>query len=96
MDDVKGRKDLTEHGCTGAQNSKHQVTYDMYLASGRRLLYTPSIELVAQTIHETLLFCPGLFCHLSITSCSREKRYQALSAFRTAGEEKLGGTWERG
>ena len=48
------------------------------------MLYTPSVELVVgQTIRETSLFCSELFCHLSITSYSHEKRYQALSAFRT-------------
>ena len=38
------------------------------------------------------IFC----CHLSITSCSHEKRYQALPLFCTASDKKLGGAWEWG
>ena len=36
------------------------------------------------------------FCHLSITSCSREKRYQALPAFPYCKQQVRGRAWERG
>ena len=32
-----------------AQNSERAITYHMYLASGRRLSYTPCVERVVET-----------------------------------------------
>ena len=68
---------------------------------GGWLLYTPSIEfVVGWEISEIHFF---VLCNLSITSCSHEKRYQALLAFsyckwRKAGRGLgMGGTskWRR-
>ena len=54
----------------------------MYLASGGRLSYTPSVErVVGWTIHENVACSFWKFHHFPITSCSRDKRYQALPAF---------------
>ena len=59
------------------------MTYHSYVASGGRLLYTPSVELVVGwTMRETSLFrSEFFFFHLSIMSCWCEKRYQALPSF---------------
>jgi len=55
------------------------VTYFTYLASEERVSYTPSIERIVEwTVCKTLPFCSKKFWPLSITSCSREKRSQAL------------------
>ena len=42
------------------------------------------------TIRESLLFCSGKFCQLSITSCSCEEGTRLSPLFRTASDEKLG------
>ena len=59
----------------------YQVTYNTYLAN-RRLLNTPSVEcVVSWTKLETQPVISAKFCHFLITSCSDEKRYQALATF---------------
>ena len=41
-------------------------------------------------MYKTLLLQSEFFCHLSITSCSCEKRYQALLLLHTASDKNLG------
>ena len=74
--------------CEGALGPEQQtgpryyVTYHMYLACRGRMLYTPSVEcVVGWTIHETQPVSFADFLHFPITSCSHEKRYQALPTF---------------
>ena len=53
--------------------------------------YTPSDErVVSRTIRETQPVCSENFRHFPITSCSREKRYQALHAFLYCKRWKAG------
>ena len=53
--------------------------YHMYLVSGRRLSFIPSVEcIVGWKYAKRSLLVWQIFCHFLITSCSREKRYQAL------------------
>ena len=74
-------------GSEQQEELRYRVTYHMYLASGGRLLYTLSIELVGhRTISET--FRSEVFGLLSITSSSHEKRYQALLAFLYCKQQK--------
>jgi len=49
MHDINGRKDLIEHGYTGAQEEvRYQVAYHTYLGSGEQLLHTIGIEFVVE------------------------------------------------
>ena len=68
----------------------YQVTYNTYLASRRWMLNTPSVECVGGWTTQPV--SSANFCHFLITSCSDEKRYQALATFRTARDGKLSGT----
>ena len=64
---------------------RYQVNYHtyMYLANGRWLSYTPSVEhVVSWTIRETQPFSDYII--------SREKRYQALSVFPYCKRQKAG------
>ena len=96
--DIKGRKVVeglnwawAHWGSEQQEELRYQVTYHMYLASGGRLLYTPSIELVVGwTVCETLLFHSQFFGHLLISSYSHEKRHQALPAFPYCKRQKAG------
>ena len=66
----------------------------MYVASGGDC-YTHTKRWTCSWLSNTwnFAFHSELFCHLSITSCSHEKRYQALPLLLTTSNEKLGGAW---
>ena len=94
MSDVKIERVVVERvklcvGALGPEQRKepigYQVTYHTYLASGRRLSYTPSVEcIVGWTICKTQPVLPFFL----ITS-SKDTRLSPL--FRTARDRKLGG-----
>ena len=61
---------------TGKKRECSKLNDYKYLAIGRRISYTPSVECsVDRTMHKTLPFC---FSPILTTSCSCRKKYQAL------------------
>ena len=65
---------------------RYKVAHHTYLASGRRLSYTLSVECVVdcQYVKHSLLV------RQIFVTCSREKRYQALPAFPYCKRRKAG------
>ena len=70
-------------------SGQQYLTHHTYQASRGWLSYTPSIELVAGWT-TSLFHSEFSFCRLSITSCSCEKRYQALPTFPYCKRWKAG------
>ena len=73
-------------GLEQEKEPRYQVTYHTYLASGGRLAYTSSVEHVVGERYAK----HSCSANFSITSCSREKRYQALSTFSYCKRWKAG------
>ena len=66
----------------------------MYLASGRRLSYTPSIKrVVSWTIHKLQPVSSTNFRYFLITSSHMRKDTRLSRLFHTASDGKLGGAW---
>ena len=92
-----GRKGLSVGGHIGprtAKRARYQVAYYTFLASGRRLSYTPSVKRVVNwTIHKTQPFSSANFRHFLITSSHVRKDTRLSPLFRTASDGKLGRAW---
>ena len=95
-----GRKGLIVRGCTGpraAEEPRYQVTYHTYLANGRWLSYTLSVEgVVTWTIHKMQPVSSANFRHLPITSSHVRKDTRLSPLYRIGSDTKLDGAWVRG
>ena len=89
--------------CVGAlgpeqwKEPRYKVAYHTYLASGRRLPYTLSVECVVgwkYAKHSLLVRQIFATCWLRHAHVRKDTRLSPL--FHTASDGKLGGTWERG
>ena len=70
------------------------INYHMYLASGKRMSYTPSIvHVVSWTICKMQPVSSANVCHFPITSSHVRKDTKLSPLFHPASNRKLGGTW---
>ena len=92
QDRKDGRMGLIVRG--QQKEPRYKVAYHMYLASGRRLSYTPSIEHVIHAKRSLLV--RQIFAIFWLHHAHVRKDTRVSSLFHTASDGKLGGAWERG